>query len=175
MRSHRKGGRRASTNCRERVRQQNVNEAFQELRAKVPTDTTDKKLSKCTILTRAIEYIRVLDKVLKYQEREERKLFKQCEINGHCSFVNNTNVATISDKIYKSSENSPIVINREMNGTSVDQKGKRKPFKSSLEKKSFTKSDKRAEVESKSRFNYELDSSIERSSPSTLSSPSDTE
>lgn len=173
MRSHRKGGRRASTNCRERVRQQNVNEAFQELRSKVPTDPPDKKLSKCTILTRAIEYIRVLDKVLKYQEREEHKFFKQCEMNGDFSFVN-TYVDKMSDKIQKSRENNPIMINCEINGINFEEV-KKKTLKNNADNKSLSKNDKEIETETKGQYVYELDSSVEISSPSTLSSPSDTE
>lgn len=70
-----------STNGREMMRQKSVNEAFQRLRCKVPTNPPDKKLSKCFILTRAIEYIKVLDKVLKYQEGEEKRQLEQLENN----------------------------------------------------------------------------------------------
>uniref|UniRef100_T1KQ22 BHLH domain-containing protein n=1 Tax=Tetranychus urticae TaxID=32264 RepID=T1KQ22_TETUR len=61
---NKRNGRWTFTNCRERQRQQNVNEAFQELRSKIPTQPIDKKLSKCSILTRAIEYIKLLNGIL---------------------------------------------------------------------------------------------------------------
>jgi hypothetical protein len=58
------------TNSRERWRQQNVNEAFQDLRRLVPTHPPDRKLSKNEILRHAIKYINILYDTLKYQERE---------------------------------------------------------------------------------------------------------
>ncbi|KAH3694893.1 twist-related protein-like [Dreissena polymorpha] len=60
--------RRVYTNSRERWRQQNVNSAFSELRRLLPTHPPDKKLSKSEILRFAIKYIRLLSKVVEYQE-----------------------------------------------------------------------------------------------------------
>ena len=62
------GGRRVYTNSRERWRQQNVNTAFNDLRRLLPTHPPDKKLSKSEILRFAIRYIRLLTKVVEYQE-----------------------------------------------------------------------------------------------------------
>ena len=59
------------TNSRERWRQQNVNEAFADLRRLVPTHPPDRKLAKNEILRLAIRYIRLLDSVLEFQDREE--------------------------------------------------------------------------------------------------------
>ena len=59
------------TNSRERMRQQNVNGGFADLRKLVPTHPPDRKLSKNEILRLAIRYINILDSVLKYQDREE--------------------------------------------------------------------------------------------------------
>lgn len=58
------------TNNRERWRQQNVNEAFADLRRLVPTHPPDRKLSKNEILRHAIKYINILARTLDYQERE---------------------------------------------------------------------------------------------------------
>lgn len=58
------------TNSRERWRQQNVNEAFADLRRLVPTHPPDRKLSKNEILRHAIKYINILAKTLDFQERE---------------------------------------------------------------------------------------------------------
>ncbi|CAH1772551.1 unnamed protein product [Owenia fusiformis] len=66
--SIRKGHRRVFTNTRERWRQQNVNGAFAELRRIVPTHPPDKKLSKNEILRLAIKYIKLLMKILEYQD-----------------------------------------------------------------------------------------------------------
>ena len=52
------------TNSRERWRQQNVNDAFLDLRALVPTHPPDKKLSKNEILRLAIRYINNLMEIL---------------------------------------------------------------------------------------------------------------
>ncbi|RXG55673.1 T-cell acute lymphocytic leukemia protein 1 [Armadillidium vulgare] len=61
------------TNTRERWRQQNVSGAFAELRRLVPTHPPDKKLSKNEILRLAIKYIRLLDSVLRWQDRQEEE------------------------------------------------------------------------------------------------------
>ena len=77
--------RRVFTNTRERWRQQNVNGAFVELRRLVPTHPPDKKLSKCEILKLAIKYIKLLDKVVKYQKQaagEEVDMFKAEATSG---------------------------------------------------------------------------------------------
>lgn len=58
------------TNSRERWRQQNVNEAFADLRRLVPTHPPDRKLSKNEILRHAIKYIKILANTLDYQEQE---------------------------------------------------------------------------------------------------------
>ncbi|XP_064625517.1 T-cell acute lymphocytic leukemia protein 1 homolog [Lineus longissimus] len=63
----RKVVRRIFTNSRERWRQQNVNGAFAELRRLVPTHPPDKKLSKNEILRLTIKYIRLLSRVIEYQ------------------------------------------------------------------------------------------------------------
>jgi hypothetical protein len=62
---------RSLTNTRERWRQQNVNDAFLDLRKLVPTYPPDKKLSKNEILRLAIKYINTLMRVLEYQKRCE--------------------------------------------------------------------------------------------------------
>ena len=59
------------TNSRERWRQQNVNEAFLDLRSLVPTYPHDKKLSKNEILRLAIKYINNLMEILNKFDREE--------------------------------------------------------------------------------------------------------
>lgn len=64
---------RSLTNTRERWRQQNVNDAFLDLRKLVPTYPPDKKLSKNEILRLAIKYINTLMRVLEYQNRCEAK------------------------------------------------------------------------------------------------------
>ncbi|XP_052777605.1 uncharacterized protein LOC128214928 [Mya arenaria] len=66
--SRKPGNRRVYTNSRERWRQQNVNTAFSDLRRLLPTHPPDKKLSKSEILRFAIRYIRLLRKVVEYQE-----------------------------------------------------------------------------------------------------------
>jgi len=66
-----KKGRRVFTNCRERMRQQNVNGAFTDLRRLVPTYPPDKKLSKNEILRLAIKYIKLLSSVLEYQKQHD--------------------------------------------------------------------------------------------------------
>lgn len=58
------------TNSRERWRQQNVNEAFLDLRSLVPTYPHDKKLSKNEILRLAIKYINNLMEILNKFDRE---------------------------------------------------------------------------------------------------------
>ncbi|KAK3090043.1 hypothetical protein FSP39_008764 [Pinctada imbricata] len=58
------------TNSRERWRQQNVNGAFAELRKLVPTHPPDKKLSKHEILRSSIKYIRLLEKVIDFQDQQ---------------------------------------------------------------------------------------------------------
>ena len=58
------------TNSRERWRQQNVNEAFLDLRSLVPTYPHDKKLSKNEILRLAIRYIKNLMEILNKFDRE---------------------------------------------------------------------------------------------------------
>jgi hypothetical protein len=63
----RKVVRRIFTNSRERWRQQNVNGAFAELRRLVPTHPPEKKLSKNEILRLTIKYIRLLSRVIEYQ------------------------------------------------------------------------------------------------------------
>lgn len=65
----RKGKR--STNTREKWRQQNVNNAFANLRKLVPTHPPDRKLSKNEILRLAIRYIRLLTSVIEYQKAQE--------------------------------------------------------------------------------------------------------
>ena len=69
--SGRKVVRRIFTNSRERWRQQNVNGAFSDLRKLVPTHPPDKKLSKNEILRLAIRYIRLLTRVIDYQDNED--------------------------------------------------------------------------------------------------------
>lgn len=81
-----KNGRWTFTNCRERQRQQNVNEAFQELRAKIPTQPVDKKLSKCSILTRAIEYIKLLNGILEKMDDDEEDEDEDNDQDENCAF-----------------------------------------------------------------------------------------
>lgn len=64
---------RMATNSRERWRQQNVNEAFQELRKMVPTYPPDKKLSKHEILRMATRYIAFLQQLLNDQLQEQNR------------------------------------------------------------------------------------------------------
>lgn len=66
--------RRVYTNSRERWRQQNVNNAFNDLRRLIPTHPPDKKLSKSEILRFAIKYINLLSNVVEYQEKEATSL-----------------------------------------------------------------------------------------------------
>ena len=47
-----------------------MNGAFAELRRLVPTHPADKKLSKCEILRLAINYIKLLDRVILTQKQE---------------------------------------------------------------------------------------------------------
>lgn len=58
------------TSNREKWRQQNVNRAFANLRRLVPTYPPEKRLSKNEILRMAIKYIRLLESILEYNERE---------------------------------------------------------------------------------------------------------
>ncbi|XP_063849039.1 uncharacterized protein DDB_G0286379-like isoform X1 [Scylla paramamosain] len=67
--------RKVFTNTRERWRQQNVSGAFAELRRLVPTHPPDKKLSKNEILRLTIRYIKLLNSVLEWQQRQD-------EVNG---------------------------------------------------------------------------------------------
>ena len=53
-----------SINSTERLRQQNVNDAFENLRRLLPVYPPDKKLSKHEILRLAIKYIHLLDSVV---------------------------------------------------------------------------------------------------------------
>ncbi|CAL4122643.1 unnamed protein product [Meganyctiphanes norvegica] len=62
---------RVFTNTRERWRQQNVSGAFAELRRLVPTHPPDKKLSKNEILRLTIKYIKLLNSVLEWQQKED--------------------------------------------------------------------------------------------------------
>ena len=48
-----------------------------ELRKLVPTYPADKKLSKNEILRLAIKYIKLLDKVIEYQKKEDEKLLEK--------------------------------------------------------------------------------------------------
>lgn len=66
--------RKVFTNTRERWRQQNVSGAFAELRRLVPTHPPDKKLSKNEILRLTIKYIKLLNSVLEWQQRQEEML-----------------------------------------------------------------------------------------------------
>ncbi|XP_065834427.1 uncharacterized protein [Oscarella lobularis] len=68
-----KRAKRLATNSRERWRQQNVNEAFQELRKMVPTYPPDKKLSKHEILRMATRYISFLQQLLNDQLHEQNR------------------------------------------------------------------------------------------------------
>lgn len=56
---------------REKWRQQNVSEAFEELRKLVPTHPPDKKLSKNEILRLSIRYIQLLRSILHWQDLEQ--------------------------------------------------------------------------------------------------------
>lgn len=87
--------RRVFSNSRERRRQQNVNGAFAELRKLVPTHPPDKKLSKNEVLRLAIKYIRLLDKVIESQKKEE----KQNNLDCSCNFcaTNLMQLSPISD------------------------------------------------------------------------------
>ncbi|KAK3881094.1 hypothetical protein Pcinc_014445 [Petrolisthes cinctipes] len=66
--------RKVFTNTRERWRQQNVSGAFAELRRLVPTHPPDKKLSKNEILRLTIRYIKLLNSVLEWQQRQDEAL-----------------------------------------------------------------------------------------------------
>ncbi len=76
------------TNSRERIRQQNLNTAFQLLRNIVPTYPADAKLSKYSILKSAIRYIIFLQDLitdmgkLRIHEQESKYLEKISETNN---------------------------------------------------------------------------------------------
>lgn len=72
--------RKVFTNTRERWRQQNVSGAFAELRRLVPTHPPDKKLSKNEILRLTIKYIKLLNSVLEWQQRQD-------EMNGQADHI----------------------------------------------------------------------------------------
>ena len=65
-----------------------MNGAFAELRRLVPTHPPDKKLSKNEILRLTIKYIDLLDKVVKYQKREQGEPENSNEEGKICT-VNN--------------------------------------------------------------------------------------
>ena len=80
------------TNSRERWRQQNVNGAFAELRKLVPTYPPDKKLSKHEILRSTIRYIRLLERVIEFQDQQvgnvktETKLYTESTSHSGSGF-----------------------------------------------------------------------------------------
>ncbi|XP_074603242.1 uncharacterized protein LOC141856729 [Brevipalpus obovatus] len=171
VRTTKKPSRRVFTNCRERERQQNVNDAFQELRSKIPTEPLDKKLSKCSILTRAIDYIKLLKSVLDFFDRNlyPPKFDETHELNGvyshdMISVTNGTRSPTDS-----SVENESI--------------SKPKPRRSICEPddchrhrvKRLRSDSNGKQMDTENSTDIELESSIELSSPSTMSSPSDTD
>ncbi|XP_023330709.1 helix-loop-helix protein 1 [Eurytemora carolleeae] len=55
---------------RERYRQQNVSGAFLELRKLLPTHPPEKKLSKSEILKLSIRYIKLLEKIIDWQDSQ---------------------------------------------------------------------------------------------------------
>ncbi|RWS03097.1 helix-loop-helix protein hen-like protein [Dinothrombium tinctorium] len=175
--TQKKGLRRMFTNNRERWRQQNVNDAFKDLRRLVPTYPPEKKLSKNEILRLAIRYIKILSTVLEYQKQEEAKSLNggseettndSLVNNGHLTSLQNgiTDVATINSfharrKHNKSSAYRPKVDKN----NSVTKRNRIKVF--STTNYFFKKVDKSGSVN-------DCESSLEISSPSsTLSSISD--
>ncbi|KAG7174642.1 T-cell acute lymphocytic leukemia protein 1-like [Homarus americanus] len=83
--------RKVFTNTRERWRQQNVSGAFAELRRLVPTHPPDKKLSKNEILRLTIKYIKLLNSVLEWQQRQDDSLYQQHDHNCNNNNNNNSN------------------------------------------------------------------------------------
>lgn len=62
-----------SQNQRERQRQISVNSAFVALRRLVPSHPPDKKMSKHEILVASIRYIRLLEDILDFMDKQERQ------------------------------------------------------------------------------------------------------
>ncbi|XP_069195126.1 pancreas transcription factor 1 subunit alpha-like [Procambarus clarkii] len=86
--------RKVFTNTRERWRQQNVSGAFAELRRLVPTHPPDKKLSKNEILRLTIKYIKLLNSVLEWQQRQDDSPYQQNDADNCNNNSSNNNKNT---------------------------------------------------------------------------------
>lgn len=172
-----KASKRVHTNNRERQRQQDVSEAFQELRSKIPTEPVDKKLSKCTILTRAIEYIKLLNRILDSYDQElcvqtSTIVCEKNTNNGHDHVQCKTTISYAPTNRSKSEVDSSLSPSsstghhngRRRFGLNDDNNLKRFKANNNHKCRNFNESSTEYEFES---------SSIEISSPSTMSSASD--
>lgn len=106
--------RKVFTNTRERWRQQNVSGAFAELRRLVPTHPPDKKLSKNEILRLTIKYIKLLNSVLEWQQRQE-EMNGQSNNHATSDSIHNNNNNNNHDHNHNSNSN-----NNSRNRTAVD-------------------------------------------------------
>lgn len=161
-----KASRRVHTNNRERQRQQDVSDAFQELRAKIPTEPIDKKLSKCTILTRAIEYIKLLNRILDSYDQELQRTTVVSSSNGRDHYLNQCDAPSRDRAERDSSSPSSFTSEGSKRCNCKLDESPRKRFKVMCSEKC------KSVNESSNEYEFES-SSLEVSSPSTMSSPSD--